>query len=285
MCCCLCARLQGPDTVVYLVMAYVSPFLTHFVGLQQPTDNARCDILLKILRECRLGQWQQSGRVFIDPGAMSISGTGSLCKDEFIRSRPACFCDIPEDSLQRHASVYGRFGLAFKKDFLVAKGANPVFYVAKGSVACHERPTVLPLTVEDLDADAQAALRKHFAALNEKPMPVQRCEFFDRLVADLTRVLLSPWPADAQADSGDPIREVQMRVYFDLLRHVFAFMKFFDESLPEEHRENFYMEREWRVAGFVSFELRDIQRVYVAPGYGDRIEPEFPGLMVQELAF
>jgi len=167
----------------------------------------------------------------------------------------------------------------------VVKGANPVFYVAKGSVACHERPTVPPLTVEDLEADAQAALRKHFAALNERPMPVQRCEFFDRLVADLIKVLLPPWPADAQAGSDDPIREVQMRVYFDLVGHVFAFMKFFDESLPEEHRENFYMEREWRVAGFVTFELCDIQRVYVARGYRDRIELEFPGLTVRELPF
>lgn len=167
----------------------------------------------------------------------------------------------------------------------MVKGANPVFYVAKGSVACHERPTVPPLTVEDLEADAQAALRKHFAALNERPMPVQRCEFFDRLVADLIKVLLPPWPADAQAGSDDPIREVQMRVYFDLVGHVFAFMKFFDESLPEEHRENFYMEREWRVAGFVTFELCDIQRVYVARGYRDRIELEFPGLTVRELPF
>ena len=62
-------------------------------------------------------------------------------------------------------------------------------------------------------------------------------------------------------------------------------MKFFDESLPEEHRENFYMEREWRVAGFVTFELCDIQRVYVARGYRDRIELEFPGLTVRELPF
>lgn len=216
---------------------------------------------------------------------MQISRTGSLCKDEFIRFRPVCFCDIPKDSLQRHASVYGPFGVAFLKGFLVAKGANPVFYVAKGSVARHERPTVPPLTVEDLEVDAQTALRKHFAALIEHPMPVQRCEFFDRLVADLTRVLPPPWPSNAQADSDDPIREVQLRVLFDLLHHVFAFMKFFDESLPEDHRENFYMEREWRVAGFVSFELQDVQRVYVAPGYGDHIKREFPGLTVEELAF
>src|ERR1035437_3915934 len=101
-----------------------------------------------------------------------IVASGSLCKDEFIRYRPACFCDIPEEALQRHTSVYGRFGLAFKKDFLVARGANPVFYVAKGSVACHERPAVPPLTEEDLEADAQTALKKYFAALSAAEVPV-----------------------------------------------------------------------------------------------------------------
>ena len=265
-------------------MAYTSPWLTHFVG-RQKSNGERCDLLAKILREGTLGQWEQQGSVFIDPGSMLISGSGSLCRNEFIRFRPVCFCDIPEESLQRHTSVYGRFGLAFKKEFLVAKGANPVFYVAKSSLACNERPAVPPLTLEDIEADPQAALRKYFAGLNEKPMAVRRCEFFDRLVADLAKVLPPPWPPGTPADAHDPVREVQERVFFDLLRHVFAFTKFFDESLPEGDPENFYMEREWRVAGFVSFELRDVQRVYVAPEFRERIEREFPGLPLQELAF
>jgi hypothetical protein len=266
-------------------MAYISPWLTHFVCRQQATDYAaQCDLLVRILREGRLGQWGQQGSVFFDPGTMIISG-GSLCRDEFISFRPVCFCDIPEESLERHTSLYGRFGLAFKKDFLVAKGANPVFYVAKGSLVCHERPAVPPLTIEDPEVDAEEATRKHFAALGAEPVPVRRCEFFDRLVKDLMRVLPPPWPAGTNAGEIDPVREVQMRVLFDLLQHVFAFTKFFDESLSEEHRQNFYMEREWRVAGFVSFELRDVQRVYVAPGFRERIEREFSGLRLQELGF
>jgi hypothetical protein len=264
-------------------MAYISPWLTHFVGRQQLTDSAaQCHLLVSILREGRLGQWGRQDNVLFDPGTKIISG-GSLCRDEFIRFRPVCFCDIPEESLERHTSLYGRFGLAFNKDFLVAKGANPVFYVAKGSLACHERPAVPPLTEEDLEADAQTALRKHLAALSAEPVPVRRCEFFDRLVADLMKILPPKWPAGTPAEAYDPVRGVQTRVLWDLLTHVFAFTKFFDESLPEEDRENFYMEREWRVAGFVSFELRDVQRVYVEPGFRERIECEFSGLGVHEL--
>jgi hypothetical protein len=266
-------------------MAYTSAWLTHFVGCQQPTDDARCDLLAKILRECTLGQWEQQGSVLISPGTMLIPGVGGLSRNELIKFRPVCFCDIPEEHLRRHTTVYGRFGLAFKKDFLVAKGANPVFYVANGSLACCEPPAVPPLTLEDIEADAHAAIAKHFQALRQEPIPVRRSEFLDRLVADLMRVLPPPWPKGTQAEAVDAVREVQHRVLLDLLRHVFAFMKFFDESLLEEDPKNFYMEREWRVADFVSFELDDVQTAYVAPGFRARIEHEFPEIRIQELTF
>ncbi len=214
--------------------------------------------------------------------------SGSLCNDQFITGfRPVCFCDIPETALHRHTSVYGRFGLAFKKDYLVAKGANPVFYVAKGSVACHERPPTPQPTVEDFEADARAATQRLFADLNAAEVPVRRCELFDRLVADLSKVLPPPWPAGTSGDAHDPVRDVQRRVFFDLIRHVFAFTKFFDESLPEEDRDSFYMEREWRVQDFVQFEHDHVVRVYVAPDFQDRVKRDFPGLepKIRELTF
>jgi hypothetical protein len=231
-----------------LIVEYTSPWLTHFVG-QRLNDDARCDLLARILRGRTLGQWAHDGIVVSDPGTMLISGSGSLCRNEYISFRPVCFCDIPEESLQRHTNIYGRFGLAFKKEFLAAQGANPVFYVAKGSLAGSERRSVEPPTLEDLKTDRQAALDKWFASLNEEPSTVRRCEFFDRLVADLVNVLPPSWPPGTPSEAHDPTREVQRRVLSDLHRHIFAFMKFFDESLPEDHRDNFYMEREWRVAG------------------------------------
>ena len=268
-------------------MPYISPWLTHFVGAKQPTDDSRCDLLIKILGECTLGQWEQRGNIFISPGSMIVN-SGSLCKDQFITGfRPVCFCDIPEGELQRHTGVYGRFGIAFKRDSLVARGANPVFYVAKGSVACHERPPIPRLTVEDLEADARAGLQMHLAALNTPEVPVRRCEFFDRLVADMMKVLPPPWPPGTPGDAHDPVRDDQRRVLWDLISHVFAFTKFFDESLAEDDPDNFYMEREWRVRGFVQFEPDEVARVYVAPGFQDRVKRDFPGLSpkIQELRF
>lgn len=266
-------------------MEYISPWLTHFVGGGLTTDTARCDLLVRILREGTLGRWERQGSVRISPGAKAISSTGRLSSNEFIGFSPVCFCDIPEASLDRHTRVYGPFGLAFQKEFLAAQGANPVFYVAKGSLAGLERPAVPPLTLEDLELDAEAALRRHFAALAAEPIPVSRAEHLDRLVRDLQRVLLSHGPGGGDPGEIDPERLERMDLFIDLVSHVFAYMKFFDESLPEESRENFYMEREWRVAGFVHFQLRDVQRVYVASGFREALEREFSGLTVQELSF
>jgi len=264
-------------------MAYTSDWLTHFVGRELPTEDARCGILLKILRERTLGQWDQQGGILVDPGTMSIPGVANLSGNELIKFKPVCFCDIPEADLGRHVKFYGRFGLAFEKKFLVGKGANPVFYVAKGSLACHERPTAPPLTLKDIEADEHSALATHLVALDQKPIPVQRSAFFDHLVQDLMEVLPPPWPNGTQADAHDPTREVQQRVLVELFRNVFAFMKCFDEPLPEDDPRNYYMEREWRVAGFVSFEPGDVKRVYVAPGFRDQIEREFPQIRIQEL--
>jgi hypothetical protein len=134
-----------------MIMACISDYLTHFVGRTQPDDDARCDLLVKILRARTLGQWNKQGRIRISPGSMQISVDGSLCKDEFIHFSPVCFCDIPEENPGRHTRFYGQFGLAFKKECLVAKGANPVFYIAKGG------PQIL--RVIDCRRNAGSALR------------------------------------------------------------------------------------------------------------------------------
>jgi hypothetical protein len=264
-------------------VAYVSPWLTHFVGrrLKTPdqlkTYDAQCRLLIDILSGRRLGQWKRQGNFVIDPAAMNV-GSGSICKDEFILHNPVCFCDIPQNELKRHIAHYSPFGLAFTKAFLLQQGANPVFYVAKGSVTN-------PPSVYDFDSDPQVAVEMLSMAQQTPYVAVKRCEFFDELVSNLRRVFPPPWPPGTPGDAVDPYRDIQRRVAMDLFRHVFAFTKLFDESLPQDHPDNFYMEREWRVAGFVRFELSDIQLVYVPPGYAQRIRERFPALPVEEISF
>jgi len=57
-------------------------------------------------------------------------------------------------------------------------------------------------------------------------------------------------------------------------------VKFFDHTLPDDHPNNFYMEREWRVVGNVQFSLPEVVRVLVPSQYGTQLRkdvPEFTG--------
>lgn len=266
-------------------MSYVSPFLTHFVGRSEPDDEARMKLLLKIIGEGRLGIPEIRGNLVIDNSSMLIPGDGSLCEDEFIKFRPVCFCDIPKKGLERHTRFYGRFGLAFRKEFLSRLGANPVFYVAKGSFVKLRQPQMSTEAIHESMGSVEPPPGAYFGDWSAEPEVLQRCKFFDELSKEVLQVLPAPWPEGTPADAVDPWRELQSQLKFEIIGEVFAFMKFFDESLRQDDEENFYMEREWRVVGSVRFQLSDIKRVYVAPGFLARARNALPKLRIEELHF
>lgn len=43
--------------------------------------------------------------------------------------------------------------------------------------------------------------------------------------------------------------------------YLLCYCKFFDETLPLDHEDNYYMEREWRTIGQVVFADEDVQRL------------------------
>jgi hypothetical protein len=59
---------------------------------------------------------------------------------------------------------------------------------------------------------------------------------------------------------------------------LFGHLKFFDPTLAPDHRDNYYMEREWRISGRLRFTIGDIQHVFVPPEYMPRLVAEFPEL-------
>lgn len=64
---------------------------------------------------------------------LEVDFSKPISMDKALKYQVVCFCDIPEPDLAIHVNKYSKFGLAFKKDFLIDQGASPVFYVANES--------------------------------------------------------------------------------------------------------------------------------------------------------
>ena len=47
-------------------------------------------------------------------------------------------------------------------------------------------------------------------------------------------------------------------------------------SLPEEHDENFYMEREWRLHEGLAFGLGDVARIFLPPNWCQQFHEDIP---------
>jgi hypothetical protein len=228
-----------------LAQRYVSDELTHFVGSALPSEEAQFRLLLKILGEGLLLRSPdltgvEAGRQSSEGFEVSIDPTKPLSENEQFLASVVCFCDIPVEDMAIHMRHFSRFGIAFKKRFLLELGASPVFYVAR------EASTAPP--------DEEA----HRAQLFD-----QRFEGFHEIFS----VYREQLPEH---------RSSTRRVQVFLSKYVFAFMKFFDASADVDDRRNHYMEREWRILGNVRFDLTDVRRIIVPEKYGGRLREEVP---------
>ena len=75
--------------------------------------------------------------------------------------------------------------------------------------------------------------------------------------------------------SRDEIERVQ-RLHYFLLNEVFSHIKFFDHTLSEDHNDNYYFEREWRILGNLYFRLGDIQRVIIPESFAKKFRKDYP---------
>ena len=231
-----------------MVQRYVSDELTHFVGQTLPDDEARYALLIKILRD---------GFLTSDPESPQAKGR----QERFVVYRysphepfsapdsysidSVCFCDIPVPDLSLHMSKYGTFGLAFQKAFLIAKGASPVYYWA---------------------ANALARERSRAAYLDD--MVANFHWLIDRLRAE--------FPVPAESAVVPELRDRLERLFDFINQYVLCFVKPFDDTLSDNDPQNFYMEREWRVAGNVAFRLGDVRRVIFPQAFAERFRGDAP---------
>lgn len=89
--------------------------------------------------------------------------------------------------------------------------------------------------------------------------------------------------ASSVDEVNDIVKNLRTTLFYQTAIEAFIFghLKFFDPALPPDHIDNYYMEREWRVAGTVKFQATNVQRMFVSPAFADQARRDFPELVTR----
>ena len=150
-----------------------------------------------------------------------------------------------------HMAKYSSFGMSFRKGFLAAHGANPVYYIAQDSqvFGCAIDINVMPPVITETSTSRVAEFDKQTAVWHSVIMPI----LFKNL----------------------PSQEIHDFIMF-VTRQFLGHLKFFDHTLADDNPDNYYMEREWRVIGHVDFRLADVCSVILPQEYAKRFRQGLP---------
>lgn len=212
---------------------FASEILYHFVGRGRPeNDKENFATLAAILGSmevlsCKVGGERGGIRLRMDPNRPLTDG-------EPAEQSVVCMCDIPRSSLPFHARRYGRFGVGLSRSVVAQWGARPVIYIPYS-----ER--VIGNWGKRFSKDVKTVLDGLDLFFPDRPESRVRT-------------------AGALAvDAQDAVDEASGLIARDFQ----AFLKFWDVDLPDDHPENFYLEREWRKFGNLG--LAPCLREIVAP--------------------
>ena len=274
-------------------MAYVSNDLTHFIGRSLASDHLRYELLCKIIRDGVLLDPSQVARrdpIFrvVIPGnpadGVEYSSypnvrhdLGSKLSDNaLVQFEIVCFCDIPLEELAIHCSKYGRLGLAFSKPFLVAQGASPVMYIPK--------PGSFEITLREHHSTSGELHYEEHKSGDRAALIDEVFGFHNQLSYIRYSALERAFPLASSVDEvNDIVKNLRTTLFYQTAIEAFIFghLKFFDPALPPDHIDNYYMEREWRVAGTVKFQATNVQRMFVSPAFADQARRDFPELVTR----
>jgi hypothetical protein len=230
---------------------YISSELTHFVG-KGLSEEAQYGILVKIISEGFLSHPPHSRNI---TGNLLVNPNAKISENEMFNPQVVCFCDIPIDDLPLHMSKYSQFGLAFDKNFVVSKGGRPVLYIPTTSSISRNKSLSPAETIERLQS-------------GKDPVAAE-----DVSIGKVLDEIFQDYHALLQRNSDAP---GALDLYFDLSRHIFSFVKFFNPSLPDDHPDNFYFEREWRIVGNLDFSPNDVIRVLLPQNYSQKFREDVP---------
>jgi len=235
---------------------YTSEILYHFVGREEPINHEQnyCT-LLKVLSSGRISYRPYENLDGWGEVAVRFDWSKSLFNQDLIVPTVTCFADIPFEALGIHTKKYGQFGIGFEKQYVLFYGARPVMYIPYSpSDRFHPSPYGRHL-VEDVEQTFRSFVEAQEKICAGRSIPE-------------TRYLGAPAQSAEHAVS-------QMHSMFG--KDFLAFVKAFDCTLPDDHLENYYMEREWRKYQYLRFGPDQVRKVVVAPGFGARAKNDFPG--------
>lgn len=225
---------------------YVSDELTHFVGrglrAQPDAEDRQYELLVNILRSGQLGTDKTKHTAYADASKFS--------ENEYYKPNVVCFSDIPVPDLVIHMGKFSRFGLAFRKAFLVAKGANPVFYLPRQAQI-------------ETSPGRQVDLASHFD---------QRHQMILSLFRNLPTMGDGDMPSLAPSLSNQQVNDLLGFLVF----HFFSLCKSYDAGLAADDPANYYMEREWRVFGSLDFDVQEVSRVIFPEHFAKRFRQDLP---------
>ena len=283
----------------WCMQAYVADELIHFVGRSKKLDDERYDLLVSILRggelmDIRYRDQRDSPIFYFDvvekatgkarrrpyypEPYFEVRQDGPVAANEFVAPEMVCFCDIPLRDLAIHTTKYSRFGIAFPKPFLVKQGANPVMYVAATAATPLQLTASSGEFVDFFSNEGEDSLlspdqgRGLFLEKLKRRMFEVLDQHAEQLQVEFDRY------ERGKHDPGALRQQMLSSVEFMMgtFCYLFGYLKTYDPSLPEDHPNNFYMEREWRVVGRVRFDLHDVVRIVVPAAYAERLRTDLP---------
>lgn len=226
--------------------AYTSDVLYHFVGRGTISDDdATFDILLKVLNGMCISH--PPHKIGWGETSISINPDFSIIEDKLVVPNMTCFCDIPLSSMGIHYTKYGRFGVGVDRDYLVRFGYRPVLY--------------FPYSPSDWGSAFGKDLIESVEAKYRKLLELADSEDAEELGGHMGEVC-----ADA------PLSAIESCISKDII----AYIKAFDHTLPMDHPESYYMEREWRKIGNLMLTQESVVHVVVPQEYQERLVKAMP---------
>jgi len=259
-----------------LTQRYISKELFHFVGrgLEQDQQFHR---LLKIVNEGWITHPPHNPNI---SGNLRVNISAKISNNEMYSPEIVCFSDIPIQDLSIHINKYSAFGLSFSKEFIASKGGIPVHYIPQNGAVSK---------IRDLKSDEDRKIINEHGHINSMEYmyeTVSNADYFDSMLEEYHNVFQIFRDVAHKKDPQPGVSGLFKRV-IDLERflgfYIFSYFKFFDHMLNDDHEDNYYFEREWRVIGNVKFSLSDIKTMFMPTRFSEKFRegcPQYSGQLI-----